>query len=70
MKVIANKDFADLITEGREYETLGEIGNFYKIENNLGTVLKYPKSIFDVVKPKPRKSKVQEVVESDEQTDE
>lgn len=50
MNVVANKDFANLITKGNEYLVEEELGAFYKVKNNFGVSLKYHKSLFDEVK--------------------
>ena len=44
--VRANKDFADLILNGNEYEVLDEIPAMYLIKNEKGKLLKYPRAIF------------------------
>jgi len=46
-----------LVVEGREYDVLDSNNASYKIKNNLGENLFYPKSIFEEVKEVKKSSK-------------
>ena len=45
----ASMDFGRKITKGKEYEVVEEKGNFYRVKDNNGEYLKYPKNIFTII---------------------
>lgn len=69
MEVIALRGFGKKILEGEIYEVIGEKSAMYRVEDEEGNKLNYPKSIFEEVEDDTIYDGVSEVQDTEEEDD-